>query len=94
MSDDAGGEDADKAERVEQPRQAEQPEPASQPADLPAAVERWELSGGTWRVQSVSDDKAVVELLRCDGGEIAELATLTDPNDLLWSGVQLAAWAG
>ncbi|MHA3722512.1 flavin reductase family protein [Leucobacter sp. HY1910] len=62
-------------------------------AQVPAAVDRWELNGGTWRVHSVTDDQAIVELRRCDGGEIAELATLTDPHELRWARVQLAASA-
>ena len=60
-------------------------------ARVPAAIDRWELSGGIWRVLSVSDDHAVIELRRCDGGETAELATLTDPHELRWARVQLAA---
>ena len=57
---------------------------------LPAAVARWELSGGTWRVQSLTGDRAVVELRRCDGGEIADLTTLTGPHDLHWARAMLA----
>ncbi|MHA3683582.1 flavin reductase family protein [Leucobacter sp. HY1908] len=60
-------------------------------AQLPAAVDRWELSGGTWRVHGVTDAQAIVELRRCDGGEIADLVTLTDPRELRWARVQLAA---
>lgn len=60
-------------------------------AQLPDAVSRWELNGGTWRVRQAGTDSAVVELRRCDGGEIADIATLTDPRDLRWARVQLAA---
>ena len=60
-------------------------------ARRPAAVDRWQLNGGSWRVQSAVADRAVVELRRCDGGEIADLITLTDPHDLRWARVQLAA---
>lgn len=60
-------------------------------AQMPEAIDRWELNGGTSRVQSVTGDEAVVELRRCDGGEIAELARLTDPRELRWARVQLAA---
>lgn len=58
---------------------------------MPGAVERWELSGGTWRVVSLSGDRAAVELLRCDGGEVAEVLTLRDPRELRWAAVQLAS---
>lgn len=60
-------------------------------AQLPAVVDRWELNGGTWRVRSIAPDSAMIELRRCDGGEIAELVTLTEPHDLRWARVQLAA---
>ncbi|CAM3925961.1 hypothetical protein ACXYTP_18325 [Tsukamurella ocularis] len=33
---------------------------------------RWEDSGGTWTVLNRSDRRAVVALLRCDGGEIVD----------------------
>lgn len=56
----------------------------------PAAVSRWELLGGTWRVLAAGDAYATVELLRCDGGEVAEMLTLTDPRELRWAAVQLA----
>lgn len=58
---------------------------------VPSAVERWELSGGTWRVSSFSEDHATVDLLRCDGGEVAEVLTLRQPRELRWAAVQFAA---
>ena len=57
-------------------------------AVMPGAVERWELSGGTWRLVSFSEDRATVELLRCDGGEIADVLTLREPRELRWAAVQ------
>lgn len=32
----------------------------------------WEDSGGTWTVLRRTDERAVVALLRCDGGEIVD----------------------
>jgi flavin reductase (DIM6/NTAB) family NADH-FMN oxidoreductase RutF len=58
--------------------------------DPPAAVERWESAGGTWRVASVGTGAATVELLRCDGGETVEILELRDPRDLRWAAVQRA----
>lgn len=60
-------------------------------ADAPAAIERWELSGGTWRVAAVGSDAASVELLRCDGGEVVEVLALRDPREVRWAAVQRAA---
>lgn len=57
----------------------------------PAAVERWELAGGTWEVADVREGSAIVDLLRCDGGEVVETLTLSDPRELRWAAVQLAA---
>ncbi len=58
---------------------------------LPESVERWELSGGTWRVLSVAADRATVELRRCDGGEVAEILQLRDLHDIRWAAVQRAS---
>ncbi len=35
-------------------------------------LQHWEDSGGTWTVLSRSGGRAVVALLRCDGGEIVD----------------------
>lgn len=56
----------------------------------PSAVERWETSGGAWRVAGVDAGIATVELLRCDGGEVVEILELEGPRDLRWAAVQLA----
>lgn len=89
MEEYGGGMGDDAANRGDGPEEYLPGEPL--PADyLPAAVERWELSGGTWRVQSLTGGHALVELLRCDGGEIADLTTLTDPHDLHWARAMLA----
>lgn len=57
---------------------------------IPADVERWETTGGTWRLASVAGVSATVELLRCDGGEIVDHLTLHDERDLRWARVQQA----
>ncbi|MGO1539832.1 MAG: flavin reductase family protein [Leucobacter sp.] len=57
----------------------------------PDAVERWELSGGTWRVTQTDERSAVVELLRCDGGEVVDVLALQDPHDVRWAAVQRAS---
>ncbi|MFT4232575.1 MAG: flavin reductase family protein [Leucobacter sp.] len=59
----------------------------------PAAVERWELAGGTWRVASAGAERATVELRRCDGGEVAETIVLRDPREVRWAQVTRAAEA-
>ena len=62
-------------------------------AVVPDVVDRWELSGGSWRVVFAGEDHATVELLRCDGGEVAEVVTLCQPRELRWAAVQCAAGA-
>lgn len=57
---------------------------------MPDGVDRWETSGGTWRVASVLEDSALVELCRCDGGEIVDRLTLRDERDIRWARVQQA----
>lgn len=57
---------------------------------LPDPVDRWETSGGTWRVVEVHDASATVELLRCDGGEVIEYVTLQGAEDLRWARLQLS----
>ena len=42
-----------------------------------ADLERWEQSGAIWRVRSLGDDEAVVELCTCYG-EPVELVRATD----------------
>lgn len=56
----------------------------------PAAVARWSDAGGTWRVASVGEDGARIELRRCDGGEIADTLTLRDEREIRWARVQHA----
>lgn len=57
----------------------------------PGDVDRWETSGGTWRVTHVGASSATVELLRCDGGEVADSLTLEGERDLRWARVQQAS---
>lgn len=42
-------------------------------------LQRWETSGGNWRVLSRSPAGLLVSLLRCDGGEEAHRFTSADP---------------
>lgn len=60
----------------------------------PEAVDRWAASGGTWRVASVGEAAATVELLRCDGGEVADRLVLTAERELRWARVQRAIDGG
>lgn len=62
--------------------------PLAQP---PEAVDRWQMSGGAWRVSSAGDHRAVVDLLRCDGGEVVERLVLHEPQEVRWAAVQRAA---
>jgi hypothetical protein len=66
--------------------------PADRDGELcpPKAIGRWELSGGTWRIAVLVEDHVIIELLRCDGGEVAEALTLRDADDLRWAAQQLA----
>lgn len=57
-------------------------------AEPPAAVARWELQGGTWRVANL--EGTAVDLLRCDGGEVVEQVSLKKERDIRWARVQLA----
>lgn len=57
----------------------------------PDSVDRWLLSGGAFRVASVTDHEATVELLRCDGGEVADTITLREEREIRWAHVQEAA---
>ena len=63
-------------------------------ASAPAAVERWEVSGGTWRVVAAGADEATLQLLRCDGGEVADTLVLREPREVRWAAVQLAITGG
>lgn len=54
-------------------------------ARIPEAVDRWELTGGTWRIVEVGVSSATVELRRCDGGEVADVIRLTEPEEIDWA---------
>lgn len=61
--------------------------------DPPAAIARWETAGGTWAVRSAGEGSAIVDLLRCDGGEVVETLVLHEPRELRWAAVQRAIGA-
>ena len=54
--------------------------------DRLAELERWEDSGAVWSVVSVRDDRVIVALLRCDGGEEVDRFTSNDPRLLDYIG--------
>lgn len=54
----------------------------------PTDVERWQTAGGEWRIRHVDERSATIDLLRCDGGEVADVLTLTDARDVRWARVQ------
>jgi flavin reductase (DIM6/NTAB) family NADH-FMN oxidoreductase RutF len=62
-------------------------------ASTPNTLSRWEDQGGVWKVVSVSDTRAEVHLLRCDGGEVVDRIELRDPKEVRWAAVQLAIHA-
>ncbi|UOQ56157.1 hypothetical protein MUN78_10665 [Leucobacter allii] len=62
--------------------------------DTPEAVERWERAGGAWRIAEVGADAVSVELLRCDGGEVADLLRLTGERDIRWARARRAIEGG
>ncbi|NLF05578.1 MAG: hypothetical protein GX593_11355 [Actinomycetales bacterium] len=45
-----------------------------------AQLERWETSGGTWRVLFSTPGRATVALCRCDGGEEVDRVTSDAPE--------------
>lgn len=56
---------------------------------IPETVERWEVAGGEWVVVRVGEGSAIVDLLRCDGGETVERVSLTEPEELRWAAARL-----
>ncbi|WP_449278240.1 hypothetical protein [Leucobacter sp. GX24907] len=54
----------------------------------PPVVSRWENAGGAWQIGRITPDRAIVQLLRCDGGEIVDVAELTDPAEVRWAAAQ------
>ncbi len=42
-------------------------------------VENWTLSGGSWRIVSISNERAVVDLCACTGGPMERLESV-DPT--------------
>lgn len=49
-------------------------------AALRDQVERWAQAGGTWEWRRVGTSGVEVLLRRCDGGEVADRLTSTDPG--------------
>ena len=47
-----------------------------------AILQRWENSGGTWRLVSNDCDAVVLELLTCSGGEVMGHLRSDDPTVL------------
>ena len=47
--------------------------------DVVAALQRWEDSGGHWRVLSRREGRIVVGLFRCDGAEEQDRVVSDDP---------------
>ncbi len=45
-------------------------------------LQRWEDSGGTWRVVARTSDAVTIALLRCDGGEEADRLVTSEPGVL------------
>ena len=45
-------------------------------------LQRWEDSGGTWRVVSRTPVEVTIALLRCDGGEEADRLVSSEPGVL------------
>lgn len=62
----------------------------SEPMPAPDSIDRWEISGGTCRVTLVGETAALVDLCRCDGGEVVETLRLTDPGARAWAAMRLA----
>ncbi|WP_099332449.1 hypothetical protein [Actinomyces minihominis] len=51
----------------------------------PPEVTRWEALGGAWRIAQVAPGHVEVDLLQCDGGQIADRITLTGPENTAWA---------
>lgn len=65
----------------------------SKVAHMPERIERWEAFGGTWDVRSVEQGRALIDLCRCDGGEVVETIDSGDPGIVRWAAVQQASRA-
>ncbi len=53
------------------------------PDGVLAALQRWEGSGGTWRVVLRAPDRLELELLTCDAGEVMQHLTAAPPSPAL-----------
>lgn len=53
------------------------------PGSAIAALERWEAHGASWRVASLTERLAVVELCTCHGEPVDEIRS-SDPAFLSW----------
>ncbi len=54
--------------------------PSSEGDRLIRVLRRWEESGGSWQVADRTAGAVTVLLLRCDGGEVADRLTSSDPT--------------
>ena len=45
-------------------------------------LQRWQAAGGLWRVVGQRSGRTLVELCRCDGGEVVGRLTSDDPQFL------------
>lgn len=52
---------------------------------MPAAVERWDSSGGTWQVEVLAAGLVRILLCRCDGGEVVDVMETADPVTVRWA---------
>jgi hypothetical protein len=55
-------------------------------------LQRWEIAGGTWRLERRRGDTVTIALCRCDGGE--EVDRLVSAEPALREYVERAADAG
>ena len=57
----------------------------------PDEITRWETFGGSWRITEVNNERAKVDLLRCDGSEVVETLESREPHFVHWAAVKQAA---
>ncbi|KAB1642160.1 hypothetical protein [Gulosibacter chungangensis] len=58
------------------------------PNTAPDAVQRWEDSGGTWKVDVLGADLVRILLCRCDGGEVVDAIETADSATVAWARAQ------
>lgn len=57
-------------------------------APTPVVIDRWEASGGTWKIDHVTADVVRILLCRCDGDEVVDIVETADAATVRWAAAQ------